>query len=70
MTDIDKRSTARKAIDQARAEVEEENMEKSVKLLKRKLRELEGANTIVANIEREITDLEEAIEQGNLPNDG
>ena len=67
MSDIDNRSVARKAIDKAKEEVAEENMEKSVKLLKRKLRELEAAETVVANIGREISDLEEAIEQGNIP---
>lgn len=40
-------------------------MSKAVTKLKVKLRELKDAKTVVSNIEREITDLEEAITQGN-----
>lgn len=58
-------SRGKKAIEQARKEVDDENMKDSVTKLKAKLRELKDAQTVVANIEREITDLEEAISQGN-----
>ena len=54
------------AIVRAKREVQEEDMEKSVKLLKSKYRELTRAKTVVTNIEREIADLELAIEQGNI----
>lgn len=64
-TDIDNRSQGRKAIDIAKEEVAKESLEKSVKTLKHKLRELKAAKTVVANIEREIVDLEDAITQGN-----
>jgi len=63
--DIDNRTEGRKAIDIAKEEVEKEALEKSVKTLKNKLRELKAAETVVSNIEREIEDLEEAISQGN-----
>ena len=63
--DVDGRSKGKKAIDIAREEVEEEALEKSVKTLKNKLRELKAAQTVVSNIEREIADLEESISQGN-----
>lgn len=53
------------AITRARNEVAEENQKKSVELLKVKLRALAAAETVVANIGREITELELAIEQGN-----
>jgi hypothetical protein len=58
---VDRRS----AIAKARREIQEEEMEKAVKKLKTKYRELSTAETVVANIQREIEDLEEAIEQGN-----
>ena len=54
-----------KAIEKARSEVEAEDMSKAVNQLKAKLRELKDAETIVANIKREVADLEEAITQGN-----
>ena len=50
----------------AKAEIAKEQSEKAVKLLKDKLRELEKAKTIVANINREILDLEQQIEDGNI----
>lgn len=64
-TDIDNRTAGRKAIDIAKEEVEAEALEKSVKTLKHKLRDLKAAQTVVSNIEREIEDLEESISQGN-----
>ena len=57
---------AKSAIVQARNEVAKENQDKAVALLKKKLRELEAAQTVVANVEREIADLELRIEQGNI----
>lgn len=56
----------RKAIDIAKAEVAAENQKKAVDKLKVKLRERDAAATVLANVEREIKDLELAIEQGNI----
>lgn len=50
----------------AREEINEEQAKKAVGIIKSKLRELVKAQALVANIEREIEDLEEAIEDGNL----
>lgn len=61
----DMETKAQKAIKRAREEVEAEDMRDAVTKLKKKLRELKEAQTVVANIEREIEDLELAIEQGN-----
>jgi hypothetical protein len=58
---VDKRA----AIEQAHAEIEQENMAKGVKLLKAKLRELQVARTVLENLQREVTDLEQSIEDGN-----
>jgi len=65
MTDVQK-PDAKAAIAKAHREVAEENQAKAVKALKSKLRELEAAQTVVANVEREIQELELKIEQGNL----
>ena len=54
------------AIAKAKAEIAEENLNKAVDLLKRKLRERQSALTILNNIDREIADLELKIEQGNI----
>ena len=51
---------------QAQNEVAQELTVKLVKQYKAKLRELSAAKTVVANIEREIKDLELAIEHGNV----
>jgi exonuclease VII small subunit len=59
------KTRGQQAIEKARDEVEAEDMKDAVTKLKAKLRELKDAETIVANIKREITDLEEAISQGN-----
>lgn len=56
---------AQLAIAQAKREIKEENMRVYVGKLKSKYRELSTAETVVANIRREIADLEAAIEQGN-----
>jgi len=50
----------------AQQELDQEANKKGVKLLKEKLRQLKQARTIVANLEREVDDLEEAIDQGNV----
>jgi len=52
--------------EQAQAELEEEQAKSAKKKMVGKLRELNHARTVVANIEREIDDLEEAIAQGNV----
>lgn len=56
---------AKAAIARARREIQEEAMKKAVDKLKAKLREREAAATVLANVDREIKDLELAIEQGN-----
>lgn len=53
------------AIAKAKQEIADERMSDAVGKLKTKLRELNSARNVVANIEREIEDLELAIEQGN-----
>jgi hypothetical protein len=65
MTEIQK-PDPKAAIAKAHREIAEENQNKAVGALKKKLRELEGAETIVGNIQREIADLELKIEQGNI----
>jgi hypothetical protein len=62
---MNKIPTAKEAITQARNEVAKEKFDVAVKKLKTKLRELDAAQVVVDNIEREIADLEQAIEQGN-----
>ena len=57
---------AKAAITKAHREIAEENQEKAVKLLKSKLRELESAKVVVANVEREIEELELKISHGNI----
>lgn len=57
---------AQAAITKARNEIAQEQLERGVELLKSKLRELEAAETVVANIKREIVDLEQRIEHGNV----
>ncbi len=59
-------TTAQAAITAARNEVAQENQRKAIDLLKTKLRSLASAETVVANIKREIADLELKIEQGNI----
>lgn len=58
--------SALNAITRARNEIAKEKQDKAVELLKRKLRELDAAETVVSNIQREIADLELRIQQGNL----
>jgi hypothetical protein len=66
MTEEIQKPDPKAAIAKAHREIAEENQNKAVKMLKSKLRELEGAEVIVANIKREIADLELKIEQGNI----
>lgn len=61
----DMKTKGQKAIEKAIEEVEAEDMSQAVTKLKAKLRELKEAETVVANIKREIDDLKEAISQGN-----
>lgn len=56
----------RAVIARAKREVAEEQMTKATTTYKAKLRELAGAQTIVANIEREIKDLELKMELGQV----
>lgn len=56
---------AQEALKQAREEIADEDLKTAVKKYKAKLRELKQAEQVVANIRREIEDLELAIEQGN-----
>ena len=58
------------AIERAKKEVQKENIDRAVDELKVKYRELERAKTVVANIERELKELELRISQGNLPDKG
>ena len=59
-------SIAKRAIAQARNEIAEDKLEKAVALYKEKLREKDAAETVLGNIERELTELELKIEQGNI----
>lgn len=52
--------------EQAEKEVREERAKRAKDALKDKLRQLENAKAIVANIEREIADLEASIEDGSF----
>lgn len=63
MSDADARKAA---IIQARNEIAKEERDKAVKLLKDKYREQRAAEVALENINREIEDLEKAIEQGNI----
>lgn len=60
------KANAKAAIAAAKREIEEENQKKAIKLLKDKYRELEAAETVVSNVQREIEDLELKIEHGNI----
>jgi hypothetical protein len=51
---------------QARAEIAKENGEAAKAALVKKLRELDSAERIVANIKREIADLEQSIADGSF----
>lgn len=51
---------------QAQNELIEELKGKALKLYKQKLKEIETAETILANLKRELADLEERIDSGNI----
>ena len=51
---------------EAQEEINEENNKKAKKAIKRKLREISDAKVIVANLERELEDIEASIVDGNL----
>lgn len=57
---------AKQIREQAEAEVAKERAEKAKTLLKKKLQDKAAAQTVLANLDREITDLETSIEQGNF----
>lgn len=57
---------AQTAIARAKQEIVEEEQQKAVMVLKVKYRELSAAQAVVANVEREIADLELSIEHGNV----
>jgi len=63
---VEPKLDAKAAIARAKREVQEENMKKAVETLKGKLRERDRAATVLENIDREISELELKIEQGNL----
>jgi hypothetical protein len=58
-------SVAQKAIAKARNEIAEEESNKAVKGLKELYRKRGLAKTVLANVEREIEDFEQAITDGN-----
>lgn len=60
------KTEAQKAIAAAREELAAEQLKKGVKLFKAKLLEEAEAVTVLANIRRELEDLEGQIEQGNI----
>ena len=60
------KSKGQSAIEQARREVAEETQKKAVAALKKLLQQEEAAKTALANIQREIKDMEIQIEQGNI----
>jgi hypothetical protein len=59
-------TAAQAAITQARNEIAQEKLSKAVALLKTKLREEAAAETVLANVRREIAELQLKIEQGNI----
>lgn len=63
---IETNTDAKAAIARAKREIQEENMKRGVEQLKVKLRERDRAQTVLENINREITELELKIEQGNF----
>ncbi len=67
MTNVSKLERPLTAREQAQAELDAETRAKDVRTLKEKLRALTAAKTIVANLEREVGDIEASIAQGNEP---
>lgn len=62
----DLKPSYKEVVARAKREVQEENVKRAVESLKGKLRERDRAQTVLANIDREIAELELKIEQGNL----
>lgn len=56
----------KKVEDEAKAEIAKEQAEKAKTALVKKLRDLENAKRIVANIQREIDDLKASIADGSF----
>lgn len=56
----------KKVAEEARAEIAKEKAEKAKTALVKKLRDLDAAKRVVANIEREVKDLEESIADGSF----
>lgn len=52
--------------EEAIREIQEEKSKKAKEALKRKLRELDSAQSVVKNIEREISDLKASITDGSF----
>lgn len=67
MTNVTKLERPLTAREQAQAELDAETRAKDVSTLKQKLRQLSAAQVVVANLEREILDIEAALKQGNEP---
>lgn len=65
MSGVSKIDRNESVTERAKREVAEEVQAAAVQKMKGKLRELHAAETVVANIKREVADLEEAIAQGN-----
>lgn len=51
---------------QAANELVEETKAKALKLYKEKLKEIQTAEVVLANLKRELADLEQRIEHGNI----
>jgi hypothetical protein len=67
MTDIEPAVSPGKAARlQAEKEINDENLAKAVAILKEKYRERQEATTVLANVNREIDELELAVDQGNI----
>lgn len=66
MSNVEKLDTPKTPMAQAMEEIEKESKAKAVKLLVVKLREKKAAELVLKNIEREIVDLNERINQGDV----
>ena len=53
------------ALTAARNELAKETLERDVERFKSLLRQIESAESVLGNLKRELTDLEESISQGN-----
>ncbi len=66
MSDVTKLDNTKTPMELAKEELAKEMADKAVKLIKKKLADLKAAELVVKNIEREIKDLEDRIEQGDI----